>query len=164
MSGLVTLIRRHAASIANHHPVLDHSALRCVEQYHQGGFRMGDDRHQKIQQRAYEIWKREGRAHGDPEKHWHQAEAEIERENRLETGQAFTEPSAAGSTMLSAKTRKPRRGGNASSDVLTVETLAMRTGITGDQAQDLIDRLGNDRDAVEEAARALATGQQNFSK
>lgn len=47
---------------------------------------------------------------------------------------------------------------------MTVEALAMRTGITGDQAQDLIDRLGNDREAIEEAARSLATGQQNFSK
>jgi len=60
--------------------------------------------------------------------------------------------------------RKPRRAESASSDVMTVEALAMRTGITGDQAQDLIDRLGNDREAIEEAARSLATGQQNFSK
>lgn len=125
---------------------------------------MGDDRHQRIQQRAYEIWDREGRRHGDPEKHWHQAEAEIEIEERLETEQAFTDPSAIGATVLSAKTRKPRRVETASSDVLTVEALAMRTGITGDQAQDLIDRLGNDRDAIEEAARSLATGQTNFSK
>ncbi|MER9406996.1 DUF2934 domain-containing protein [Mesorhizobium caraganae] len=125
---------------------------------------MGDERHEKIQQRAYEIWEREGGVHGDPEKHWHQAEAEIEREEQSETDQAFTEPSAVGATVLSAKTRKPRRAETASSDVITVEALAMRTGITGDQAQDLIDRLGNDREAIEEAARTLATGQQNFSK
>jgi len=36
-------------------------------------------------------------------------------------------------------------------DVLTVEALAMRTGITGQQAQDLIDRPGDDRAAIEEA-------------
>ena len=117
---------------------------------------MGDERHQRIQQRAYEIWEREGAGHGDPEKHWHQAEAEID--------QAFTEPSVVGATVLSAKTRKPRRAETANSDVMTVEALAMRTGITGDQAQDLIDRLGNDREAIEEAARSLATGQQNYSK
>ena len=125
---------------------------------------MGEDRHQRIRQRAYEIWEREGGGHGDPEKHWHQAEAEIERGDQLEAEQAFTDPSAVGATVLSAKSRKPRRAETASSDVMTVEALAMRTGITGDQAQDLIDRLGNDREAIEEAARSLATGQQNFSK
>ena len=125
---------------------------------------MGEDRHQRIRQRAYEIWEREGGGHGDPEKHWHQAEAEIEREDQLEAEQAFTDPSAVGATVLSAKSRKPRRAETASSDVMTVEALAMRTGITGDQAQDLIDRLGDDREAIEEAARSLATGQQNFSK
>ena len=125
---------------------------------------MIDDRHQRIQQRGYEIWEREGRSDGDPEKHWHQAEAEIEREEQLEGDQAFTEPSAVGATVLSAKTRRPRRVETASSDVMTVEALAMRTGITGDQAQDLVDRLGNDREAIEEAARSLATGQKNFSK
>jgi hypothetical protein len=125
---------------------------------------MGEDRHQRIRQRAYEIWEREGGGHGDPDKHWHQAEAEIEREDQLEAEQAFTDPSAVGATVLSAKSRKPRRAETASSDVMTVEALAMRTGITGDQAQDLIDRLGNDREAIEEAARSLATGQQNFSK
>lgn len=34
----------------------------------------------------------------------------------------------------------------------------MRTGISGDQAQELIDRLGNDRAATEEAARIKAAG------
>ena len=43
----------------------------------------------------------------------------------------------------------------ASTDILTVEELAMRTGISGDEAQALIDRLGNDRAAVESAARSL---------
>ncbi|RVD32976.1 DUF2934 domain-containing protein, partial [Mesorhizobium sp. M4B.F.Ca.ET.019.03.1.1] len=33
--------------------------------------------------------------------------------------------------------------------------LAMRTGITGDEAQELIDRLGSDRAAIEAAARSL---------
>jgi hypothetical protein len=47
---------------------------------------------------------------------------------------------------------------------MSAEALAMRTGITGDQAQDLIDRLGNDWAAIEDAARRLAAGQQNFSK
>ncbi|RRH90965.1 DUF2934 domain-containing protein [Mesorhizobium tamadayense] len=125
---------------------------------------MSGDRHQRIQQRAYEIWEREGGVHGDPERHWHQAEAEIDGEDPLQNGQAATEPSAVGATVLSGKAKKPRRSEIASSDVLTVESLAMRTGITPEQAQDLIDRLGNDRAAIEEAARSLAVGQPDFSK
>ncbi|MHA6646154.1 hypothetical protein [Mesorhizobium sp. A623] len=39
--------------------------------------------------------------------------------------------------------------------VLDVEELAFKTGITGDQAQDLIDRIGTDREALEQAARSL---------
>lgn len=40
-------------------------------------------------------------------------------------------------------------------DVLDVEALALKTGITGDQAQDLIDRFGTDRQLLETAAREL---------
>ncbi|RWB57424.1 MAG: DUF2934 domain-containing protein, partial [Mesorhizobium sp.] len=90
---------------------------------------MGDDREDKIRERAYQIWEREGRIHGDPERHWHQAEAEIDREAAL--------PLTAGDAL-------PETRELASSDVLTVEALAVRTGISGDQAQELLDRLGND--------------------
>ena len=40
-------------------------------------------------------------------------------------------------------------------NVLDVEQLALKTGITGDQAQDLIDRFGTDRQLLETAAREL---------
>lgn len=40
-------------------------------------------------------------------------------------------------------------------NVLDLEALALRTGITGDQAQALVDRIGNDRAALEQAAREL---------
>ncbi|WP_189502332.1 DUF3606 domain-containing protein [Mesorhizobium sp. M00.F.Ca.ET.216.01.1.1] len=40
-------------------------------------------------------------------------------------------------------------------NVLDVEAFALRTGITGDQARALIDRIGNDRLALEQAAREL---------
>ena len=106
---------------------------------------MGDDRHEKIQQRAFEIWEREGGVHGVDQRQWLQAEAEIDREATLP---------------LTVDDTLPETREIASSDVLTVEALAMRTGITGEQAQDLIDRLGKDRAAIEEAARSLATGQQ----
>ena len=110
---------------------------------------MGSDRLERIQQRAYEIWEREGGAHGVDQRQWLQAEAEIDRETEL----PFTVDEGL-----------PETREIASTDVLTVEALAMRTGITGQQAQDLIDRLGNDRAAIEEAARSLATQSMNFSK
>ncbi|RWP47098.1 MAG: DUF2934 domain-containing protein, partial [Mesorhizobium sp.] len=56
---------------------------------------------------------------------------------------------------LTADDALPETREIASSDAMTVEALAMRTGIGGDQAQELIDRLGNDRAAIEEAARSI---------
>jgi hypothetical protein len=97
---------------------------------------MGDERHEKIQKRAYQIWEREGG--GDPEHHWHRAEAEIDREAALPL------------TADDALSREI-----ASTDVLEVEELAIRTGISGDEAQALLDRLGTDRAAIEQAARGL---------
>ncbi|MBZ9722024.1 DUF2934 domain-containing protein [Mesorhizobium sp. AD1-1] len=108
---------------------------------------MSDDRDDRIRERAYQIWEREGRMQGDPERHWHQAEAEIDREGALP---------------LTADDALPETGEIASSDVLEVEALAVRTGISGDEAQELLDRLGNDRAAVEQAARSLkAKGRRN---
>jgi hypothetical protein len=107
---------------------------------------MGDDRHERIQRRAYEIWEREGGVHGVDQRQWRQAEAEIDREDATADGAL------------------PATREIASSDVFTVEALAMRTGISAEQAQDLIGSLGKDRAAIEEAARSLAKGKQNFSK
>ncbi|QKC89553.1 DUF2934 domain-containing protein [Mesorhizobium sp. NZP2234] len=101
---------------------------------------MTDDRTDKIRDRAYAIWQREGGAHGDHERHWHQAEMEIDREAALP---------------LTADDALPQTREIASTDVLEVEQLAMRTGLSGDEAQDLIDRLGTDRAAIEQAARGL---------
>jgi hypothetical protein len=119
---------------------LDRSGWRGVHPIPKGEINMGDDREDKIRERAYQIWEREGRIHGDPERHWHRAEAEIDREAAL--------PLTAGDAL-------PETREVASSDVLTVEALAVRTGISGEQAQELIDRLGNDRAAIEQAARNL---------
>ncbi|KRB23467.1 MULTISPECIES: DUF2934 domain-containing protein [Mesorhizobium] len=101
---------------------------------------MTDDRNDKIRDRAYAIWQREGGAHGDHERHWHQAEMEIDRESALP---------------LTADDALPQTREIASTDVLEVEQLAVRTGISGDEAQALIDRLGTDRAAIEQAARGL---------
>jgi hypothetical protein len=56
------------------------------------------------------------------------------------------------------------RGKVAPDCVLTVEALAMPTDIAEEKAQHLIDRLGDDRAAIEVAARSLAVGNLNFSK
>ncbi|TPK89469.1 DUF2934 domain-containing protein [Mesorhizobium sp. B2-4-17] len=101
---------------------------------------MSDDRNDRIRERAYQIWQREGGVHGDHERHWHQAEMEIDREAALP---------------LTADDALPQTREIASSDVLAVEDLAMRTGISGDEAQALLDRLGSDRAAIEQAARSL---------
>ena len=101
---------------------------------------MSKDRHEKIQQRAYDIWQREGGLDGDHERHWHQAQMELDREAALP---------------LTADDALPETRAVGSTDVLTVEALAMRTGISGDEAQELLDRLGDDRAAIEDAARSL---------
>jgi hypothetical protein len=38
---------------------------------------MSKNQHSKIQERAHEIWEREGRPHGRHHEHWAQAEREI---------------------------------------------------------------------------------------
>ncbi|WP_027059952.1 DUF2934 domain-containing protein [Mesorhizobium loti] len=103
---------------------------------------MTDDRNDKIRDRAYAIWQREGGAHGDHDRHWHQAAMEIDREAALP---------------LTADDALPETREIASTDVLEVEQLAVRTGISGDEAQELIDRLGSERAATEQAARSLKT-------
>ena len=103
---------------------------------------MTDDRNDKIRDRAYAIWQREGGAHGDHDRHWHQAQMEIDREAALP---------------LTADDALPETREIASTDVLEVEQLAVRTGISGDEAQELVDRLGSDRTATEQAARSLKT-------
>ncbi|PBC19717.1 MULTISPECIES: DUF2934 domain-containing protein [unclassified Mesorhizobium] len=96
---------------------------------------MTDDR--EIRDRAYAIWQREGG--GDHERLWHQAAMEIDREAALP---------------LTADDPLPRE--IASTDVLEVEELAMPTGISGDDAQALLDRLGTDHAARGRKARKAA--------
>jgi hypothetical protein len=42
---------------------------------------MQRDREKRIEHRAYEIWEREGRPHGQHGEHWRRAEEEIARED-----------------------------------------------------------------------------------
>ncbi|PAQ08458.1 DUF2934 domain-containing protein [Mesorhizobium temperatum] len=122
---------------------------------------MSDDKHERIRRRAYEIWEREGQTHGLHEHHWTQATLEIENEDRS----LGARPPAISGTDVPAPAQTQSRGKKGKraagqSDVEAAEALAMRTGITGDQAQDLIDRLGDDPLALDEAARSLRASER----
>ncbi|TPM39666.1 DUF2934 domain-containing protein [Mesorhizobium sp. B2-3-4] len=42
---------------------------------------MTDDRQERIRNRAHQIWQEEGQPAGHHERHWHQAAADIDRED-----------------------------------------------------------------------------------
>ncbi|MEI9411448.1 DUF2934 domain-containing protein [Mesorhizobium salmacidum] len=42
---------------------------------------MADDRQERIRNRAHQIWQEEGQPAGDHERHWHQAAADVDRED-----------------------------------------------------------------------------------
>jgi len=42
---------------------------------------MADDRQERIRNRAHQIWQEEGQPAGHHERHWHQAAADIDRED-----------------------------------------------------------------------------------
>ncbi|MGX9115621.1 DUF2934 domain-containing protein [Mesorhizobium sp. BHbsci] len=122
---------------------------------------MSDDKHERIRRRAYEIWEREGQTHGLQERHWNQATVEIENEVRSLGARPLAISGA--DVPAPTQTRSRVKTGNRAagqSDVEAAEALAMRTGITGDQAQDLIDRLGDDPLALDEAARSLRASER----
>ncbi|RWO02463.1 DUF2934 domain-containing protein [Mesorhizobium sp.] len=118
---------------------------------------MSDDKHERIRRRAYEIWEREGQTHGLHERHWNQATLEIENEDRSLGARPPADVPAPAQTQSRGKQGKRAAG---QSDVEAAEALAMRTAITGDQAQDLIDRLGDDPLALDEAARSLRASER----
>ena len=42
---------------------------------------MADDRQERIRNRAHQIWQEEGQPAGHHDRHWHQAAADIDRED-----------------------------------------------------------------------------------
>ncbi|CDX31339.1 conserved hypothetical protein [Mesorhizobium sp. ORS 3359] len=60
---------------------------------------MTDDRHERIRQRAHEIWEQAGRPEGAHEEHWSQATAEID---------AAGKPKKAPKKAAAAKVEKPK--------------------------------------------------------
>ena len=60
---------------------------------------MTDDRHERIRQRAHEIWEQAGRPEGAHMEHWDQATAEID---------AVGKPNKAAKKTAAAKADKPK--------------------------------------------------------
>ncbi|MBZ9905092.1 DUF2934 domain-containing protein [Mesorhizobium sp. BR115XR7A] len=44
---------------------------------------MTDDRQERIRNRAHQIWQEEGHPAGQHERHWHQAAADVDREDAV---------------------------------------------------------------------------------
>ncbi|WP_345892638.1 DUF2934 domain-containing protein [Sinorhizobium meliloti] len=42
-----------------------------------------EEREERIRQRAYEVWEKDGKRHGDHERHWQQAADEIDKETSM---------------------------------------------------------------------------------
>jgi len=51
---------------------------------------MADDRQERIRNRAHQIWQEEGQPAGHHERHWHQAAADVDREDA--TGKPAKKP------------------------------------------------------------------------
>ena len=53
---------------------------------------MTDDRQERIRHRAHQIWQEEGQPAGQHERHWHQATADVDREDASGKSSAAKKP------------------------------------------------------------------------
>lgn len=84
---------------------------------------MSDDRRQRIERRANEIWQREGRPDGRADQHWRLATAEIEAE------EAAAEVSLASAAPVPEATPEPQpAAAMEAGDVPSAKASAKRTG------------------------------------
>ncbi|WP_244735173.1 DUF2934 domain-containing protein [Mesorhizobium sp. 113-3-9] len=67
---------------------------------------MADDRQERIRNRAHQIWQEEGQPAGHHERHWHQAAADIDREDA-------GKPSAAKTSAAKTPAKKASGAGKA---------------------------------------------------
>lgn len=65
---------------------------------------MADDRDERIRQRAYEIWQKEGAPEGRQAEHWQQAEREIDGETEPKRGKK------AAAKPAKSEAEKPKKG------------------------------------------------------
>lgn len=76
---------------------------------------MADDRQERIRNRAHQIWQEEGQPAGHHERHWHQAAADIDREDagkpsaaKKASGAAKAKTAAPKEEKTAAKASKPK--------------------------------------------------------
>ena len=69
---------------------------------------MNIDLEQKIRERAYEIWERQGHSHGRHEEHWHAAKLELTNAVRDASSIAMPMPESV-SEVAAEKAKKSRR-------------------------------------------------------
>lgn len=106
----------------------------------------------KIRQEAYHIWEREGRPDGRERDHWEQAVRELGLDPSEVTPATANSKASGAARKMSGK---PDAKLVAAGQPYEVGYFAKKHGITRRQAKDLIDRIGNDRDALNEAAAKL---------
>jgi Protein of unknown function (DUF2934) len=76
---------------------------------------MSNDLEQRIRERAYELWERAGRAHGQADAHWHTAKLELANTDPILRAEMIAVPAKA----------KPRR--KSATPVEAVNTAAQTT-------------------------------------
>ena len=70
---------------------------------------MTDDRHERIRQRAHEIWEKAGRPEGAHMQHWDQATAEIDAEKKPKAKATKKVAAAKADKPKAAKAEKPAK-------------------------------------------------------
>ncbi|RWB66659.1 MAG: DUF2934 domain-containing protein [Mesorhizobium sp.] len=70
---------------------------------------MTDDRHERIRQRAHEIWEQAGRPEGAHKEHWEQATAEIDAAGKPKAKSPKKVAAAKAEKPKAAKAEKPAK-------------------------------------------------------
>ncbi|MBZ9841090.1 DUF2934 domain-containing protein [Mesorhizobium sp. CA5] len=71
---------------------------------------MTDDRHERIRQRAHEIWEQTGRPEGAHKEHWDQATAEVDAAGKPKAKSPKKAAAAKADKPKAAKAEKPAKG------------------------------------------------------
>ncbi len=131
---------------------------------------MTDERHERIRQRAHQIWELAGRPNGQHDEHWRLARAEIDREDKTVGGpeklSEATVISRKSGRMIErnrAKESLDTTSGKALTDTgklsrvakgeqLEVQHLAETTDLSPNQAKVLLRKHGNDWAKIKDEA------------
>jgi hypothetical protein len=115
---------------------------------------MADDRDQRIRERAYAIWERQGRPEGRHDEHWSQAAEEVDGESGAEdraspqpsdgASSSSKRPPAKGAPRKSAAEQGPGEDAKRSSG-RTASTATGKNGPAGEAADKIAPRKANPR-------------------